>query len=318
MTDVSQRIECKWCRGQSPADSSTCDRCGAPLDVRNLVSDSGWRETPRLRDLTEIAFSGGTVQVQGEVVPVVEVGLAQGAAVFFEHHAMLWKDDAVPMSVMNTTGGAKRMLGGIPFVISYAHGPGRIALSRESSGELVVLPLDPGTEVDARQHAMLVASANVGYSFEKIQGARTMFMVGSGMYLDRFAVQESTGVLVLHGYGNVLQRTLQPGERIDVEPGGFLYKDSSVTMTVEKQANAGGGSATQGLKQAKGVLGGGFKGLKAARGLLKGDIAGAAQDLRESVASLSQGASAGGTILLGFTGPGRVGIQSMSVEHEVS
>ena len=35
---------------------------------------------------------------------------------------------------------------------------------------------------------------------------------------------------MLHGNGNVLERTLRPGEKILVEPGGFLYKDSTVNM----------------------------------------------------------------------------------------
>ena len=33
---------------------------------------------------------------------------------------------------------------------------------------------------------------------------------------------------MLHGYGNVFERTLAEGESIQVEPGGFLYKDASV------------------------------------------------------------------------------------------
>ena len=37
-------------------------------------------------------------------------------------------------------------------------------------------------------------------------------------------------MLLLHGYGDVFERTLQPGEKILVEPGGFLYKDSTVQM----------------------------------------------------------------------------------------
>ena len=42
--------------------------------------------------------------------------------------------------------------------------------------------------------------------------------------------------VLLHGYGNVFQKTLQPGEKILVEPGGFLYKDSSVQMNTVKQS----------------------------------------------------------------------------------
>ena len=44
---------------------------------------------------------------------------------------------------MNTSGGMKRMLGGMPHVLSVAHGPGRIAFSRDAAGEVVVLPLHP-------------------------------------------------------------------------------------------------------------------------------------------------------------------------------
>src|SRR5260370_2532440 len=68
MTDVTQRIECQWCHAQSPASARSCDTCGAPLDIKNLVSDSGWREAPRLRDMTEIHFGDSVFQVEREIV----------------------------------------------------------------------------------------------------------------------------------------------------------------------------------------------------------------------------------------------------------
>ena len=52
------------------------------------------------------------------------------------------------------------------------------------------------------------------------------------MYLDRFEAASGPGVIVVHGFGNVFERTLAEGETIHVEPGGFLYKDASVTMEV--------------------------------------------------------------------------------------
>jgi uncharacterized protein (AIM24 family) len=41
------------------------------------------------------------------------------------------------------------------------------------------------------------------------------------MYMDRFVTQSWPGLLLLHGYGNVFQKILQPGEKIVVGPGGF-------------------------------------------------------------------------------------------------
>jgi uncharacterized protein (AIM24 family) len=315
MTDVSERIQCRWCKAQSPATSTTCERCGAPLDVRDLVTDAGWRQAPQIRDLTQVSIGNSTFQLDGSVVPVAEVNLAEGDSVFFEHHVMLWKDFSVPMSVMDTPGGVKRILAGMPFVISVAHGTGRVAFSRDAPGELVVLPVDPGVELDVREHALLAASGTLSYSYEKVQGLKTMLAAGTGMYLDRFVAAAAPGLLLLHGYGNVLERTLGEGETVQVQPGGFLYKDSTVTMDISTiPLTPEGGN--QGVQAAKNIAGRGFAALKAARKLTKGGD-GLAGVLSGGGLQAAAGVLSGpGITLMRFTGPGRVGVQSMFVDHE--
>jgi uncharacterized protein (AIM24 family) len=203
--------------------------------VKNLVSDSGWRAAPRLRDMSEVKFGRSTCQVEGEIVPVAEITLGEQDAVFFEHHVLLWKDDGARLDVMPLTGGIKRALAGMPFVVSVARGPGRVAFSRDAAGELLLMPLHPSMELDVREHAFLLASHSINYSYTRIQGLRNILFGGQGMFMDRFVTQGEPGLLVLHGYGNVLERRLKPGESIIVEPGAFLYKDASVTMNVETQ-----------------------------------------------------------------------------------
>ena len=185
--------------------------------------------------MTEFRFSSSACQVEGELVPVAEVSLGPGDGVYFEHHVMLWKDEGVPLTALNTGGGMRRSLAGMPHVVTVAHGPGRVAFSRDSPGELVVLPLHPGMELDVREHAFLVASGSISYSFVRIKGLANILHGGNGMYMDRFITQGYPGLLMLHGYGNVFERTLQPGEKILVEPGGFLYKDASVQMQAVQQ-----------------------------------------------------------------------------------
>ena len=165
-----ERLKCPWCQSLNVRAALACQACGAPLDVANLVSESGWRECPRIRDMTEIHFSNSTCQVEGEIVPVAEINLSPGDAIFFEHHVMLWKDGTVPLTLMPLSGGLKRAFGGMPFLISVATGPGRIAFSRDATGELVVLPLHPGMEVDVREHAFLLSSHQIQYSFVRIKG----------------------------------------------------------------------------------------------------------------------------------------------------
>jgi uncharacterized protein (AIM24 family) len=229
------RIECQWCKAQSDPGRTNCLTCGAPLDAKDVVTDSGWAQAPRLQDLTEFRFSSSTCQIEGEIVPVAELSLGMGDSVYFEHHVLLWKDPDVPLSALNTGGGMKRMLGGMPHILSVAHGPGRVALSRDATGEVVVLPLHPDMELDVREHAFLAATHSLSYSFVRIKGLANILHGGGGMYMDRFVTQQEPGLLLLHGYGNVFQKTLQPGEKILVEPGGFLYKDSSVAMNAVPQ-----------------------------------------------------------------------------------
>jgi uncharacterized protein (AIM24 family) len=235
-----ERIQCQWCQSMNEKTATACHACGAPLDIRNLVSESGWREAPRIRDMTQIQFGASTCQVEGEIVPVAEINLGAGDSIFFEHHVMLWKDLNVPLGVMQLSGGLKRVFAGMPFIISVAQGPGRIAFSRDATGELVVLPLHPGMELDVREHAFLLCSHTIDYSFVRVKGLTNILFGGQGMYLDRFVATGAPGLLMLHGYGNVFERRLAAGESIMVEPGAFLYKDSSVSMDVEFQRFSSG------------------------------------------------------------------------------
>jgi uncharacterized protein (AIM24 family) len=261
-----------------------------------------------------VTFEASVFQIDGTVVPVADVNLGAGDSVFFEHHVMLWKDENVAMSVMTAPGGAKRLLGDLPFVLSVARGPGRVSFSRDSPGELIVKPVDPGVELDVREHAMVVATTSLSYSFEKLGGLKATLAAGGGMYLDRFTAADSPGLLILHGYGNVFERSLGEGESIQVEPGGFLYKDATVGVeTVTHKLtpdNKEGSSAMQG---AKSLATRGLAGLKAARALRKEGIGGLLSgDVMQTASGIFTGP---GLTLMRLTGPGRVGIQSMYMHH---
>lgn len=230
-----ERLACSWCNAQNEPTATNCFQCGAPLDSSRRVTDSGWTEVPRLRDLAEFRFSNSVCQIDGEIVPVIEVGLAQGDGIFFDAHTLLWLQPGINLNSQPLAGGLKRLTAGMPAFITQAAGPGRLALSRDAMGEVVVLLMDPSHEIDVRSHAFLMANHTVNYSFVPTGGGMRQAIHGAGMYMDRFVTNGAPGLLVLHGYGNVFERTLAPGERLLIEPGGFLYKDSSVTMELRQQ-----------------------------------------------------------------------------------
>jgi uncharacterized protein (AIM24 family) len=58
-------------------------------------------------------------------------------------------------------------------------------------------------------------------------------LYGGGFWVDEFFAGDHEGVVWIHGYGNVFEKRLEPGETIDIEPGGWVFRDHSVQMSQE-------------------------------------------------------------------------------------
>ena len=210
-------------------------------------------------------FGGVTYHVEGELVPVLQVEVSK-VPVYFEHHVLLWKDPALQITVKPLAGAFKRMMSGMPIFMTQTQGAGRIAFSRDGAGHVFPIHLKPKEQIDVREHQFLAATDNIDYTFTRVKGVANMLLGGTGFFIDTFSCNQGDGVLWLHGYGNVFEMNLNPGEQIDLEPGSWIYKDTTVTMETIFQ--------------------------KLSTGLL---------------------ASAGQLVFNRFKGPGRLGLQSMSM-----
>ena len=191
-------------------------------------------------------FGGVTYHIEGELVPALHLELGT-TGVYFEHHILLWKDPAVQVALRPMKGAFKRVLAGMPFLLTGAHGPGRIAFSRDGAGHVFGLHLQPGMAVDVREHQWLAATDGVEYTFSRVRGVANMLLGGTGFFIDNFSCSEREGILWLHGFGNVFELTLGAGESIDIEPGGWIYKERTVQMQTMLQRLSTGlfGSAGQ-------------------------------------------------------------------------
>ena len=174
-------------------------------------------------------FGGVTYHVDGELVPVLSVDVTH-MPVYFEHHILLWKNPTVRIGLKSLKGALKRMFAGMQIFVTEASGEGVIAFSRDGAGHIVPIHLKAGEELHVREHQFLAATQAVDYSFERVKGLATMLFGQSGFFIDKFRGESGDGVLWLHGYGNVFEKVLAPGEQIDIEPGGWLYKDPAVRM----------------------------------------------------------------------------------------
>ncbi len=180
------------------------------------------------------SYAGVTYHIEGELVPVLHVELS-GMPVYFEHHILLWKDPAVEIETKSLKGDFKRMLAGMPVYLTTTKGAGRIAFSRDGAGHVFAMHLKPGDALDVREHQFLAATDNVDYGYTRIKGAANILFGGTGLFIDNFSCQQKEGILWLHGYGNVFELTLQTGEKIDIEGGGWVYKDRTVQMETIRQ-----------------------------------------------------------------------------------
>jgi uncharacterized protein (AIM24 family) len=220
-----------------PPTGTSCPTCGAPLDVRAVVTRSGWVEQPPIKDMARIQFGQSRVQVEGTYVPVADFTLAGQEWIYFSHHALLWTEPNVRLANTTLAGGFKRVMAGLPLIMLEAHGPGRIALSGDRAGDLVALPLMPGQQMWTREHRFLTATGNVVYNW---QATNVWYNTGTGndrethyplgQFGDIFMAQQVPGLLLLHSPGNTFLRDLAPGEAILVQPSALLYRDVSVSM----------------------------------------------------------------------------------------
>ena len=175
------------------------------------------------------SFAGVTYHIEGELVPVLQIELSQ-MPIYFEHHILLWKDVSVDIGIKPLAGAFKRMLAGMPIFLTETRGRGRIGFSRDGVGHIMPLHLRQGQSLDVREHQFLAATDNVDYTFNFVRGAANVLFGGTGLFIDTFTCNGNEGLLWLHGYGNVFEVNLAAGEQIDIEPGGWLYKEPSVRM----------------------------------------------------------------------------------------
>jgi uncharacterized protein (AIM24 family) len=197
-------------------------------------------------DIRDETFAGVTYHIRGQLVPELQIELSS-APVMFEHHVLLWKEPGVNIELRKLPGGIKRKIAGLDFFVTRALGPGRIAFSRDSAGQCIPLHLAQGESLNVREHQFIAATDAIDYSFERVQGVRNMLLGGSGFFIDNFRAAHGDAIVWVHGHGNVFVVTLDQGEQIDVEAGGWLYKDTTVRME----------AVGMGLKT--GLLGGGGK-----------------------------------------------------------
>ena len=189
-------------------------------------------------------------RIHGEDMQFVEIELDPGESAVAEAGSMMYKDAVVNMETVFGGGGpgdgggfmgklvgaGKRLITGeslFTTVFSHAGGSGkaRVAFAAPYPGTIVPMSLSNfGGTIIAQKDSFLCAARGVqiGIFFQK--KVMTALFGGEGFIMQKLT---GDGLVFVHAGGTIMERELQPGERIDVDTGCVVAMTSTVNFDVK-------------------------------------------------------------------------------------
>jgi uncharacterized protein (TIGR00266 family) len=200
------------------------------------------RSTPRFEHMHDVDY-----EIHGEEMQFVEVELDPGEAAVAEAGSMMYMPDGIQMETIfgdgRSTGGfmdkllgaGKRILTGESlFMTVFANqgsGKMRVAFAAPYPGKIVPVHLvETGGALVCQKDAFLCAAkgVSIGIAFQKKIGVG--LFGGEGFIMQKL---EGDGMAFLHAGGNIIQRTLAPGQNLRVDTGCLVALETSVRYDVQ-------------------------------------------------------------------------------------
>jgi uncharacterized protein (TIGR00266 family) len=175
-------------------------------------------------------------QILGTTLQTLEMLLQPGEMVYSQTHQMAWMSDGVTMDT-NTGGGflkgiMRSVSGGSLFVTHFtASTPALLAFCPRFPGSMIARQLAPGESLVCRKESFLCAEGSVQLD--------TFFrqQIGSGIFGgEGFVLQRVTGPgwVFLDLSGEVVEKTLRPGERLQVHVGHVGVQEPTVQFGITR------------------------------------------------------------------------------------
>lgn len=174
--------------------------------------------------------------ISGTVMQTVSIDLAAGEQVYSQTAAMAWMSDNVVMDTHTGGGlfaGLKRaMSGGSLFITDFtAEGaPGQVAFAPRFPGKIVPMELGAGQSLICRKETFLCAEKSVTLEIAWQQRFGAGLFAGEGFILQRVT---GPGTAFLDLSGEVIEKTLRPGERLLVSAGHIGMQEPTVETDIQ-------------------------------------------------------------------------------------
>ena len=174
-------------------------------------------------------------EIQGTVLPSVDVTLEAGEGVYTESGGMAWMQGDVEMQT-STRGGllkglGRALAGESLFMTQYTckSGTGMVTFTPEAPGRIMDFQLEAGQSLICQKDAFMAAQDGVQLEmhFRKRLGAG--LFGGEGFILQKIT---GPGVVFLEIAGDVREYTLEKGQALKVDPGHIAMYEPSVDYDI--------------------------------------------------------------------------------------
>ena len=180
-------------------------------------------------------------EIRGGAFPIVVCKLQKGETLKNETGAMAFMSSGMKMETSTGGGlikGLGRALAGDTIFLNYftaEEDNQEIGFSACTPGKIMAIKLNGSNTIIGQKNAFLAAENGVDIDiyFKKKLGAG--IFGGEGFVLQKFT---GNGIVFLEVDGEVIERDLQPGEKILVDPGHIAAMEETVDFDIERVKGA--------------------------------------------------------------------------------
>ncbi|MFM5918519.1 MAG: TIGR00266 family protein [Novosphingobium sp.] len=174
-------------------------------------------------------------EVTGTTMQTVSIDLVPGESIYSQTASMAWMSPSIRMDTHTGGGlwaGLKRAMGGGGLFITEftAEGAGHIAFAPRFPGQIVPVTLGPGQSLICRKETFLCAEKTVELEIAFQQRLGAGFFAGEGFIMQKVT---GPGTVFLDLSGEVVEKTLAPGEWLLVHAGHVGMQEPSVDIDIQ-------------------------------------------------------------------------------------
>jgi len=174
-------------------------------------------------------------EIAGTVMQTLSIALDPGETIVSQTHAMAWMTDGIEMDTHTGGGlfaGLKRAFsGGSFFITEYsARSRAEVAFAPRFPGHIIPMALGPGQSIVCRKETFLCAEKSIALDVVLQQRLGAGLFAGEGFILQRVT---GPGTVWLDLSGEVIEKTLAPGERLRVHAGHIGMQEPTINVDIQ-------------------------------------------------------------------------------------